>query len=129
MTRLPLAARRATAAAAVIVALLALSISIAIAGGRQPTKGPVPPDAIQSGTFNKALIPDFIPAIGRDGQIVGYVARDLAIPDGPPNDAPIPVYADDLSTLVGYMQPGRGFVGVDGSTDGAPVTPVTVGGD
>lgn len=129
MTRLPLAARRATAAAAVIMVLLALSISIAIAGGRQPTKGPVPPDAVQNGSFNKALIPDFIPALGGNGQIVGYVARDLAIPEGPPIDGPIPVYADDLSTLVGYMQPGHGFVGVDGSTDAAPVTPVTVGGD
>lgn len=115
--------------AALVVLSIAVIVSATQAGGPQLTKGPIPPDAIQNGVFNKALIPDFIPALDRDGQVAGYVARDLAIPDGAPANAPIPVFASDLTTLVGHMFPGRGFVPIGASVDSVPAIPVTVGGE
>ena len=129
MIQVPRITRGAMAALAVVAILTGVSISVVMAGGREPTSGPIPPEAVENGAFNKALIPDFIPALDRNGQIAGYVARDLAIPDGAPVNAPIPVYGDDLKTIVGYMHPGRGFVPLGVSVDSAPVIPATVGGD
>ena len=115
--------------AALSVLSVALLISATLASGPLPTKGPIPPDAIQNGAFNKALIPDFIPALDRDGNVAGYVARDLAIPDGAPANTPIPVFGNDLTTIVGHMVPGRGFVPLGASADSVPVIPASIGGE
>jgi hypothetical protein len=88
---------------------------------RQPTKGPIPPDAAppQGGAINEALVPDFVSAYGQDGvTIAGYVPKALLLhsgsvpgtPDNPPQDQPLPVYGEDLTTLVGHMVAGKGFV-------------------
>ncbi len=91
---------------------------------RMPTKGPIPDTASppQGGPIYGALVPDFVPALARDGTtIAGYVPKRYLIgsgsveevpgnPSNPPQDAPEPVYADDLTTLVGHMVPGVGFV-------------------
>lgn len=115
--------------AAMVVLSVAVLVSGTLAGGPQLTKGPIPPEAVENGAFNKALIPDFIPALDRDGNVAGYVARDLAIPDGAPVNAPIPVFANDLRTIVGHMHPGRGFVPLGTSPDSVPVIPATTGGE
>ena len=74
--------------------------------GRELTKGPIPDDAINdAGMLDESRIPDFIPALNRDGEIAGYV-RHCAIAAG----GAVPVYADDLTTVVGHMIPNRGFV-------------------
>jgi len=74
--------------------------------GRAPTKGPIPADATDdAGRIDESRVPDFIPAFNRQGEIAGYV-RYCAISTG----GAVPVYADDLTTLVGYMVPGTGFV-------------------
>ena len=52
-----------------------------------------------------ARVPDFIPALNQQGEIAGYV-RYCAIHSG----GAVPVYADDLQTVVGHMISGRGFV-------------------
>jgi hypothetical protein len=75
---------------------------------RQPTKGPLPEDAANDAGMlaDETRIPDFIPALDRrSGEIAGYV-RLCAIRAG----GAVPVYADDLTTLVGHMIPNRGFV-------------------
>jgi hypothetical protein len=73
---------------------------------RELTKGPLPTDAVDdAGRLDESRVPDFIPALDREGEIAGYV-RYCAIRGG----GAIPVYADDLETLVGHMVPGRGFV-------------------
>jgi hypothetical protein len=89
---------------------------------RQPTKGRIPPDATPAGggATNEALIPDFVSAYGQDGvTIAGYVPKQFLLrstgvvggtPDNPPPDEPMPVYGEDLTTLVGHMVPGEGFV-------------------
>ena len=95
---------------------------------RQPTKGPIPADATpaEGGQINEALVPDFVSAWDRDGvTIAGYVPKQILLhpettpggsPSNPPQDLPQPVYGEDLTTLVGHMVPGVGFVAL-GSTD------------
>jgi hypothetical protein len=73
---------------------------------RELTKGPIPEGAINdAGMLDETLVPDFIPALDHDGEIAGYV-RYCAIHAG----GAIPVYGDDLETVVGHMLPGQGFV-------------------
>ena len=119
------------AAAIVGVALVAvvLSAPVGIAAGSGPSKGPIPSAALTGGAIDKSLVPDFIPALDRDGTQAGYVAKDLAIPDGRPINVPIPVYGDDLKTIVGHMYPGRGFVGLGASPGSVPTFSVVTGGE
>ena len=85
----------------------------ASAGPPPPTVGPIPQAAFQPGKpLTDKLVPDFVPAMDPDGKTAGYVSKiDLN------NNAVIdvPVYAEDLKTVVGYMVPDKGFVplGVD----------------
>jgi hypothetical protein len=89
---------------------------------RQATKGPVPDDATapEGGVTNGALWPDFVSTFARDGvTIAGYIPKRYLLeppvmtpgnPSDPPQPEPQPVYAEDLTTLVGHMVPGVGFV-------------------
>jgi hypothetical protein len=117
---------------ALVCASLVVVVATAAAGGHAPTKGPIPPEAFREGLpIDGSLVPDFIPALGHHGEVVGYVPKELAVLDSEPGHsfqkpvAPdIPVFADDLTTLVGTMVPGKGFVpiGVDAATiEGPPV--------
>lgn len=96
----------------------ALVAGTALAGARAPTKGIIPPEAFRAGTTDLALVPDYVVALGRDGNAVGYVQREAALGLAPnsvdalgrPMAPTIPVYGEDLVTIVGYMVPDRGFV-------------------
>lgn len=89
---------------------------------RQPTKGPIPNDATPpaGGPIYIALVPDFIPALARDGaSTAGYIPKSSMFggptelpgsPSNPPQPEPEPVYGEDLTTLVGHMVAGVGFV-------------------
>lgn len=90
---------------------------------RQPTKGPVPENATppEGGETNDALWPDFVSVWGSDGAtIAGYAPKRYLLdpgsnltpgsPSNPPQPEPVPVYGEDLATLVGHMVPGVGFV-------------------
>jgi hypothetical protein len=73
---------------------------------REPTAGPIPEGAFtDAGTYDETRIPDFIPALDHGGSVAGYV-RWCAIRTG----GAIPVYADNLKTVVGHMIPNKGFV-------------------
>lgn len=113
-------------AATVVTALCLLVLAAsALAGAQEPTKGPIPDEAFRAGgqPLDLSIVPDFVPALGRDGEHVGYVAKQaLADPvigeDGRVLSAPIAVVGEDLVTIVGYMYPSKGFVpaGVDPET-------------
>lgn len=96
----------------------------------EQTRGTIPSAAIGvNGAVDKSLMPDYIEAIDQSGSVVGYVAKDLAVPDRthPATDQPIPVYDGSLLNVVGYMVPGRGYVpkGVpEASVHGPAVTVV-----
>jgi hypothetical protein len=111
--------------AAGIVAYQAASVSGAKpVATKAPTKGPIPENAWRpDGTVDRALLPDFVSALGRDGTIAGYVPSDKAVPDSPSSD-PIAVFGDDLETVVGYMYPGRGFVPLGADYQEVPELPV-----
>ena len=81
--------------------------------GEPPTVGVMP-------TASGAPMPDFIPVAAREGDgIAGYIAtRDMPTDGSSPwwyQEPPVPVYASDLHTLVGFMFASKGFVplGVD----------------
>jgi hypothetical protein len=120
--------RRAIIAACLAAGTVVVFAATGLAGGRAPTKGPIPPNAWKADGIDKSLVPDFIPALDRNGVAVGYVAKDLAISDAAPPARPIAVYAADLETVVGHMYPGRGFVRLGASPASVPRFPVTTEG-
>lgn len=77
---------------------------------REWTKGPLSDEAINdAGMYDETRIPDFIPVWDRSGEnIAGYVRFCARMGGGA-----VPVYADDLTTVVGHMVPGQGFVAGD----------------
>lgn len=109
------------------------TLTVEMVAWRKPTKGPIPDNASppQGGPTYGALVPDFIPALARDGTtIAGYVPKRYLIgpfddlpgtPSSPPQQPPVPVFADDLATLVGHMVPGVGFVPLGASP--LPIAP------
>ena len=97
----------------------AMAAATALGGGASPTKGRIPDEAITAnGGLDIKLVPDYIVALDREGNPVGYVKRDDALglspqptdEQGRPGDALITVYGEDLVSVVGEMVPGRGFV-------------------
>jgi hypothetical protein len=116
------------------VAFLAPGTSTAAPG--HPTKGPIPPDAAYlANGIDAALVPDFVPVWGRDGtSVAGYIPKAYIL--GPtlptvtssrPEGGIAPVYADDLTTLVGHMYPDRGFVPLGVDPNSIPTIPVQQG--
>jgi hypothetical protein len=104
-----------------LVAVTAVLLVAASAVGRSSvgSKGTMPPPG-PNGQLDGSLAPDFIAVAGRDGGIAGYVPKAYLFPTPTttierPMEPDIPVYADDLRTLIGHMVPGKGFVplGVD----------------
>ena len=103
--------------------LLASGLAVsAISCAATPTKGTMPPPG-RSGTVDASAAPDFIAVAANDGGIAGYVPKSYLLPGsgvttGPPAVPVMPVYAEDLRTLVGHMVAGKGFVplGVDPGT-------------
>lgn len=76
-----------------------------------------PPDA--NGDWDPSAVPDFVSYVGQADRIIGWIPKAFILDpnlvcDGPECDG-MPVYGDDLSTLIGHDVPGRGFVplGVD----------------
>jgi hypothetical protein len=97
----------------------------------QQTKGTMPPPGID-GTVDASRAPDFIAVAGRESGIAGYVPKSAVLDPpvggpGIPTVPDIPVYGDDLRTIVGHLVASKGFVplGVDPAT--VPDFPVEVG--
>ena len=113
------------AVASVLVTIAGIGTAVAI--DRQLTMGRVPSGAFDSdGTVDAKQIPDFVPALGRDGNIAGYMPREaLGIFNGIVDDEVIPVYAADLTTVVGHMVAGTGFVPLGVDADALPTFAVT----
>lgn len=101
---------------------LAIGIGLVVAGSATagvliPSKGPIP--VAVNGTLPWNLVPDYVSVTGPNGKIVGYAPRSdvliapslvgKPVPNGS-GSTPIPVYARNLTTLVGHMYPGVGYV-------------------
>lgn len=84
------------------------------------------PPAGADGTVDASLVPDFIAFVGQTDHIVGWVPSKYLF--GPrPGDEPIPVYGDDLRTLIGHSVPGKGFVPLGIDPQMVPTIPVQAG--
>lgn len=111
--------------ASTVGALLALAVVVgSLSAG--PTRGRIPDEAFGTdGSVNHELVPDFIPAVGTvSEEPIGWVAKDDVLPEDPNLlREVVPVYADDLQTVIGHMYPAIGFVPI--GTDPASVHPVS----
>lgn len=102
---------------------VAIGIGLVVAGSATAgvllqTKGPLP--VAVNGTLPWNLVPDYISVTGPNGKVVGYTPRsDVLLPpslvgEPIPNNFgswPKPVYASNLTTLVGHLYPnGVGYV-------------------
>ncbi len=118
-------ARAVTVVVGLAVLLLALS-----ACGLGASRGTMPPgDA--NGEIDPNAVPDFVAYAGRTDRIIGWVPKSYLLDpsqhcNGPQCD-PIPVFADDLTTLIGHDVPGRGFVALGVDPAMVPERPVMVG--
>jgi len=106
------------------LAVLCLAIAGTAACSPSATRGTMPP-AGADGTIDASLVPDFIAFVGQTDHIVGWVPSEYLIGHGP-GDEPIPVYGDDLRTLVGHSVPGKGFVPLGIDPQMVPDIPVQV---
>jgi len=71
-------ARRGIVAVAIFAALV-----VAITSCSLPSKGPIPPQAYRpDGQIDASLVPDFVPALGGDGEVAGYVPKAYVIGSG-----------------------------------------------
>ena len=118
-------ARAAGVALGMGVVLLALS-----ACGLGASRGTMPP-AGANGQVDPSSVPDFIAYVGGTDRIIGWVPKSYLLEPGQHCTGlqcdPIPVYADDLVTLIGHDVPGRGFVPVGVDPAALPEQPVLVG--
>ncbi len=128
-------ARLVLLVASIVLTSLALLVGTALARDPSPTMGTIPREAIQDGKVDLSLVPDYIVALGRDGNPVGYVSREQALGSssdqvdkaGRPMAIAVPVFTSDLKTVVGYMYPGRGFVPVGSDPQSVPQLTVEQG--
>lgn len=117
-----------------------------------PTRGTVPTSALQpGGGVDLSKVPDFVSALGHDGQVVGYIPKSQLFPPSSPQStqaspllpgdtyrAPTAadmaasnakliytVYGPDLTTVVGHMYPGIGFVPLGQAPQDQPATVTT----
>lgn len=98
---------------ALVIALLAGACSSPW-GGDAPEFGRVPSDAkLGDGSTDLEAVPDFVEALGRDGEPVGYVPREYLFHTEEDVRAAgaseIPVYDKDLNPI-GFMTDNKGFV-------------------
>lgn len=112
---------------AVVLATLILTSS---ACGLGASRGTMPP-ADANGEVDPSAVPDFIAYSGRTDGLIGWVPKSYLLEPGPRCHGPqcdgIPVYADDLVTLIGHDVPGRGFVPLGVDPAAVPEQPVVVG--
>lgn len=118
------------ARALTIVLGLALFMLISSACSLGASRGTMPPPEA-NGEVDPSAVPDFIAYVGRTDRIIGWVPKSYLLEPGqhcrgPQCDA-IPVYADDLETLIGHDVPGRGFVPLGVDPAAVPDRPVVVG--
>lgn len=97
-----------------LVAAMILSVSVGsgFAIAASLTKGPIPTG--RNGTLEISRAPDFV-SVSSEGKVVGYVPRDYIIETshGPINGtlgSIAPVYGPNLTTVVGHLYPGIGYV-------------------
>jgi hypothetical protein len=113
-----------------IVAAIALSLSVGggLAIAANLTKGPIPSGPNGELELNHA--PNFI-SVSSGGRVVGYAPRAYLIGNSSgPVDSELgtiaPVYGPNLTTLVGHLYPGIGFVPLGSAPTAGACTPIII---
>jgi hypothetical protein len=113
--------RRRTRSRLLGISTLAVSITLGLgaatvvgADAKPPTRGRIPESAFDGkGGIDERQVPEYIPALDRDGNEVGWIRYGETVTDADDperSNQPVAVYADDLKTRVGAMWPGVGYV-------------------
>jgi hypothetical protein len=113
------------------IVLGAAKVAATSSAPEHATLGRIPDAALlQDGGIDTKLVPDYVAVWNREGTaIAGYVAKDVLLGANEPTittraeASRIPVYADDLATIVGYMVPDKGFVQPGVNPDLLPAIP------
>jgi hypothetical protein len=100
-----------------VLALIAVAACVPTFGASRGTMPPPGPD----GRVDPASVPDFVEAADEAGWVPKRFLLD------PVRDDEIPVFGDDLTTLVGHLVPGKGFVPLGADPAAAPARPVIAG--
>jgi hypothetical protein len=131
LRRIP-GAVRAVSAVGLGVATIAVVTAVATGANPAHTKGPIPDAAFRPGQpLDLSLVPDFVPALDRNGKMAGYVRKEAlaepasAIDAGRQSSPQVPVFGNDLATIVGYMVPDKGFVPLGTNADTVPNIPAS----
>lgn len=113
-------------------AAMLLTAAMSAPGHSAATKGAIPDDAWgRDGGLNRALVPDFIAVWDRTGtSLAGYAPKELVLGTQAPRfvsesepDLPVPVYGEDLNTVVGHLFPDKGFIPVGVDPESIPRAP------
>ena len=87
----------------------------------EPSKGPAQGEAFPSGQAPiRDLMPDYVEALDRAGNNVGYVSADVLVSRDLVDVAlagRIPVYDHALENVVGHMVDGYGFIPMGGNLE------------
>lgn len=109
---------------------LAMLLLASSACGLVSSRGTMPP-ADANGDVDPSAVPDFVAYAGRTDRIIGWVPKSYLLDPAQhclgPQCEPIPVYADDLTTLIGHDVPDRGFIPLGVDPAPVPEQPVVVG--
>lgn len=103
--------RRILLIAAVIVGGIGVTQAVGAQGVGGPSIGPVPDTG--DGALTAKVLPDLIPLVDTDGDVIGYLRSDELFVDvlHPEREfVATGVYEADGETLIGYEVPGEGFV-------------------
>lgn len=117
---------RAVLVAVVVLVFGPIAFAVATSATSAPSRGPIPESAWRNGSVDRTQVPDFIPVEDSSGKTVGWAAAQQAIPLSTPMDGPVPVYGDDLKTVVGSVYPGVGYVPLGVNPSSIARIPVTV---
>jgi hypothetical protein len=107
--------RRKNISVAVVASSLVLFAGSLAAAAALLSKGPIP--RLKNGELNLSKAPDYVSVVGSHGHVVGYIPRDdiidqsaVASPKNVKVVAIEPVYGANLTTVVGHLYPGIGYV-------------------
>jgi hypothetical protein len=115
-------------------ATVGVTIGIALAGGAVavasiPSKGPIP--FARNGSVDWKKVPAFV-SVSVGGKTIGYAPRADVVPwPGVSTaisglDVPVPVYNSDLTTLIGHLYSGIGFVPLGSSPSAIACRPESI---
>ena len=103
------------------IALIGLGVLGFASADARPTKGFIPEEAFEPSRINLDLVPDYVAAYARSGEVAGYIRKDqLFNASGHRRRGRLLVLDESLTRPAGHMVPGRGFVPLGAPEESIP---------